>query len=35
MKVDLSTDELRTYLYNRDNGDGAAEKAIEKEFQTK
>lgn len=29
MKVDLSNDELDTWLYNRDNGDGAAEKAIE------
>ncbi len=29
MKVDLSGDELQTALYNRDNGDGAAERAIE------
>lgn len=28
MKVDLSGDELRTALYNRDNGDGAAERAL-------
>jgi len=28
MKVDLSKDELDTRLYNRDNGPGAAEKAI-------
>ncbi len=28
MKVDLSKDELRTDLYNRDNGFEAAEKAI-------
>lgn len=28
MKVDLSTDELETYLYNRDNGDGAAEAVL-------
>lgn len=29
MKVDLSGDELKTFLYNRDNGEGAAEKIIE------
>lgn len=29
MKVDLSNNELDTRLYNRDNGPGAAEKAIE------
>lgn len=29
MKVDLSGDELRTALYNRDNGQGAAERIIE------
>jgi hypothetical protein len=29
MKIDLSGDELRTDLYNRDNGPGAAEKIIE------
>lgn len=29
MKVDLSGDELNTWLYNRDNGDGAAERIIE------
>lgn len=28
MKVDLSKDILRTDLYNRDNGEGAAEAAI-------
>lgn len=28
MKVDLSGDELNTWLYNRDNGPNAAEKAI-------
>ncbi len=28
MKIDLNGDELRTGLYNRDNGDGAAEDAI-------
>ncbi len=30
MKVDLSGDELRTHLYNRDNGDNAAEEIISK-----
>lgn len=29
LKVDLSTDELDTFLYNRDNGPDAAEKALE------
>ena len=29
MKIDLSQDEVRTDLYNRDNGTDAAEKAIE------
>ncbi len=28
MKIDLSGDELRTHLYNRDNGEGAAERAL-------
>jgi hypothetical protein len=28
MKIDLSGDELRTALYDRDNGHGAAEEAI-------
>ena len=28
MKVDLSCDELDPYLYDRDNGQGAAFKAI-------
>jgi hypothetical protein len=32
MKVDLSGDELRTGLYNRDNGEQAAERAISKAF---
>jgi hypothetical protein len=29
MKIDLGGDELRTHLYNRDNGPGAAEAVIE------
>lgn len=29
MKIDLSRDELDTRLYNRDNGNGAAERVIE------
>ena len=28
MKIDLSTDELRTELYNRDNGEMSAENII-------
>jgi hypothetical protein len=28
MKIDLGTDELRTGLYNRDNGEGAAERIV-------
>lgn len=28
MKIDLSGDDLRTALYDRDNGNGAAEEAI-------
>lgn len=28
MKVDLSENELETWLYNRDNGEGAAERVI-------
>ncbi len=28
MKVDLSGDELETWLYDRDNGDGAAASAL-------
>lgn len=28
MKIDLSSDELRTALYNRDNGQNAAEDAL-------
>lgn len=30
MKVDLSGDELRTHLYDRDNGEGAAASALSK-----
>jgi hypothetical protein len=30
VKVDLSKDEVNTWLYNRDNGDGAAERIIQK-----
>jgi len=33
MKVDLSGDEMRTDLYNRDNGENAAENAIAAAFQ--
>lgn len=29
MKVDLRTDEVRTQLYNRDNGENAAEDAVD------
>lgn len=29
MKISLATDDLDTRLYNRDNGKGAAERAIE------
>ena len=28
MKIDLSKDEVETWLFNRDNGDGSAERAI-------
>ena len=35
MKVDLSGDELDPRLYDRDNGSGAAERAIEEEFGSK
>ena len=28
MKIDIGKDELNTRLYNRDNGDGAAEEAL-------
>lgn len=28
MKVDLSGEELETWLYDRDNGEGAAERAL-------
>ena len=28
MKIDLSSNELNPWLYDRDNGEGAAEKAI-------
>ena len=34
MKVDLSKDELRTGLYNRDNGAGAAECALQSLIET-
>jgi len=30
MKIDLSTDEVDTRLYNRDNGEGAAEAVLSK-----
>lgn len=30
MKVDLSGEELETWLYDRDNGEGAAAKALSK-----
>lgn len=30
MKIDLSGNEVDTYLYNRDNGENAAENAIER-----
>ena len=30
MKIDLSTNELRTHLYNRDNGENVAEAIIER-----
>lgn len=30
MKIDLSRDEVDTQLYNRDNGPGAAERALER-----
>lgn len=30
MKVDIGGDEVNTYAYNRDNGDGAAEFYIQK-----
>lgn len=32
MKIDLSGDLLETWLYDRDNGDGAALKAIQKHY---
>lgn len=28
LKIDLSGDEMDTYLYNRDQGDGAAERIV-------
>lgn len=34
MKVSLREDVLRTGLYDRDNGDGAAARALEPLFQT-
>lgn len=33
MKISLEKDEVDTRLYNRDNGDGAAERVILKLFQ--
>lgn len=30
MKIDIGVDELNTRLYNRDNGEGAAERALSK-----
>ena len=30
LKIDLSSDDLNTALYNRDNGAGAAERIIER-----
>lgn len=33
MKVNLEGDELSTRLYNRDNGENAAEHAISKAFK--
>jgi hypothetical protein len=30
LKIDLSGDEMETWLYNRDQGDGAAEKIVAK-----
>lgn len=33
MKVSLAGDDMRTDLYNRDNGEGAAERAIAEEFK--
>lgn len=35
MKVDLSKDQFDTYLYNRDNGEGAAERIVEQLKETK
>lgn len=35
MKIDLAEDNLRTDLYNRDNGEKAAELAILEEFAEK
>jgi hypothetical protein len=29
MKIDIGEDEVETYLYNRDNGIGAAERAVD------
>ena len=29
MKIDMSGDEINTRLYNRDNGEGAAERVVE------
>ncbi|MFH1186148.1 MAG: hypothetical protein V1755_14085 [Chloroflexota bacterium] len=33
MKFSLAGDDMRTDLYNRDNGNGAAERAIAEEFK--
>lgn len=35
MKISLAGDEVDTWLYNRDNGEGAAEAAIDKVRQPK
>ena len=29
LKIDITSDEMDTWLYNRDQGDGAAEKIVE------
>lgn len=35
MKISLEKDEVYTWLYNRDNGDGAAEKVISRLTQNR
>lgn len=35
MKVDISRDEMSTFLYNRDNGEGAAEAVVAKLRESK